>query len=458
MQELVTVILAAGAGTRMKSIDAKVTHKLCGQSMLNYVVDAAQATGTGSIVFVLGHQADQVKQIIPQHTDWVMQENQMGTGHAVMQARPILEKKTDHVLVLCGDTPLITGETLKNAYQTHLENSNQVTVLTTRVTDPTGYGRIIRDERQQVQAIIEHKDASPEQRAITEINSGMYFFEIPALLDALNELDTDNSQGEYYLTDTISKIIRKNGRTGAFIVVDSNEILGVNDRVQLAEAEKLMSDRIIKEHMRNGVTFLRPETSLIDANIAIGRDTVIYPGTILEAGTVIGEGCIIGPNAHIINSKTGNSVHVNKSTIVESEVGSHTKIGPYAYIRPDSKIGEHVKIGDFVEIKKSRINNHTKVPHLTYIGDAEIGKHVNMGCGVVVVNYDGVKKHKTIVGDHAFVGCNVNLVSPVEVKPNAYIAAGSTITEEVPEYALAIARSRQTIIENWVKKKGLDKK
>jgi len=457
MQDLVTVILAAGAGTRMKSSTAKVLHKICGQPMLAYVIDAARKAGSGEVIAVLGHQAEQVREAV-KDVAFVLQERQLGTGHAVMQARPLLEGKAGTVLVLYGDTPLITGDTLKQAYEAHLQNKNQVTVITAHVQDPTGYGRIVRDQGGRIRAIVEHKDATEEQRAIHEINSGMYFFEIPALLKALDKLNNDNSQGEYYLTDTIEIILNDNGSAGAFLINDSTEILGINDRAQLAEAEKIMHDRIVHAHMKNGVTFILPETSVIGSQVEIGRDTVIYPGTILEGNTRIGEQCVIGPYSRIVDSTIGNDVHVMNSVILESEIGEKTKVGPFAYLRPGSRIGCNVKIGDFVEVKKSEIGDNTKVSHLTYIGDAQIGKNVNMGCGVVVVNYDGVKKHKTVVGDYAFVGCNVNLVSPVEVKEHAYIAAGSTITEEVPAYSLAIARNRQTIISDWVKRKGLDKK
>lgn len=457
MRDLVTVILAAGAGTRMKSNTAKVMHKICGQSLLAYVVDAARKAGSGEIVTILGYQADQVRDSVRDVT-YILQEQQLGTGHAVLQASPLLEGRAGTVLVLCGDTPLITGDTLKQAYEAHISQKNQVTVITACVQDPTGYGRIIRDQEGRIRSIVEQKDATEEQRAIKEINSGMYFFEIPALLKALNKLNNANSQGEYYLTDTVEGILSDSGSAGAYLIEDSTEILGVNDRIQLSDAEKIMRDRIIRGHMKNGVSFILPETSVIGPHVEIGRDTVIYPGTLLEENTRIGEQCVIGPYSRISNSTVGNDVHIMNSVILDSEIGSKTKVGPFAYLRPGSRIGCNVKIGDFVEVKKSEIGDNTKVSHLTYVGDARVGKNVNMGCGVVVVNYDGVKKHQTVVGDYAFVGCNVNLVSPVEVKPHAYIAAGSTITDEVPEYALAIARNRQTIISDWVKRKGLDKK
>ncbi|NLW01821.1 MAG: bifunctional UDP-N-acetylglucosamine diphosphorylase/glucosamine-1-phosphate N-acetyltransferase GlmU [Clostridiaceae bacterium] len=456
MQPLITVILAAGAGTRMKSGTAKVLHKICGQTLLAYVVDAARKAGSSEIIAVIGHQADLVRESVKDVT-FVLQEEQLGTGHAVMQARHLLEGKVGTVLVVCGDTPLITARTLKQAYETHLKDKNHVTVITARVSDPTGYGRIIRGRDGRIGSIVEHKDATEEQRAINEINSGIYFFEAPALLKALEGLGNANSQGEYYLTDTIGAILSDHGSAGAYLTHDSSEILGINDRFQLAEAERTMRDRIIHEHMKNGVTFILPETSVIGPNVEIGRDTVIYPGTLLEGGTKIGGRCVIGPYTRISDSVVCEDVYIMNSVVLESQIGSNSKVGPFAYLRPGSSIGNNVKIGDFVELKNSEIGDNTKVSHLAYIGDALVGKNVNMGCGVVVVNYDGSKKHRTVVGDYAFVGCNVNLVSPVEVKPHSYIAAGSTITEEVPEYSLAIARSRQTIISDWVKRKGFDK-
>lgn len=458
MQELVTIVLAAGAGTRMNSSVAKVAHRICGKSLLSYVIDAATQTGSDTLVLVLGHQADQVRELAPDGALCVIQEQQLGTGHAVMQAQDIIKNKKGTVLILCGDTPAVTGETLKAAYDYHQRQGNQATILTAHMDNPFGYGRIIRSSKDQVEAIVEQKDASDEQKIIKEINSGMYFFSIDSLLMALSQLDNTNNQGEYYLTDTIEIIIANGQKVGAYTVKDSAEIMGVNDRTQLDEAEHIILKRIIKRHMQNGVTFHLPETCMIHTGVKIGKDTVIHPGTQLEGDTIIGEDCEIGPNSRIEDGLVGNSVHFMNSVMIQSQVGTNTNVGPFAYIRPGSKIGQNIKIGDFVEIKNSNIGDGSKVPHLSYIGDADIGKGVNMGCGAVIVNYDGKKKHRTIVGDHAFVGCNANLVSPVVVKDYAYIAAGSTITEEVPEYALAIARSRQTVIENWVKKKGLDKK
>lgn len=454
MQELVTVILAAGAGTRMKSAKAKVAHEVCGKPMLNWVMDAADGAGSSQTIVVVGHQAEQVRALTQADTFTVTQEQQLGTGHAVQMAQPLLEDLNGSVMVLCGDTPLITPETLEAAVAAHRDSGNDVTVITAEVPDPTGYGRILRDAAGHITAIVEQKDATQEQRAVREINSGMFIFEVHALLGALNGLSNNNNQNEYYLTDTIALIREDNGRAGAFLISDPLEIMGVNDRSQLAEAEAILSRRLVRMHMKNGVTFHAPESSFLHADVSIGSDTVVMPGCCLLAGTRIGSGCLIGPNASIRDAHIGDGTHVVASHVNESTVGRDSKIGPFAYLRPGSLIGDHVKIGDFVEIKKSVIGDETKISHLTYIGDADVGKNVNFGCGVVVVNYDGKEKHRTTVGDNAFVGCNVNLVSPVKVADNAYIAAGSTITEDVPAYALAIARSRQTVINDWVVNKG----
>jgi len=454
MEAIYAVILAAGAGTRMKSDRAKVTHELCGRPMVNWVIDAVKNSGIENIIVVTGYQEDQVKACIKENVEFVTQKEQLGTGHAVMQVKPLLQGKKGNCLILCGDTPLITSNTISQIIQEHTENKRAMTVLTAVFDNPKGYGRILRDRSGNVTGIVEHRDATSEQLQIREINSGIYCYDIDSLLKALDSLSNNNNQNEYYLPDTLAIILNNGGKVGTTTLSDADEMMGINDRVQLALAQKVLNRRIIEEHMRNGVTFLNPDSCIVEYNVSIGRDTIVYPSTILEGNTKIGQNCIIGPNSKITDTIVGNDVTVMNSVTIESMIDDHTKVGPFAYLRPGSQIGKNVKIGDFVEVKKSVIGNDTKISHLTYIGDAEIGENVNIGCGVVTVNYDGQKKHKTIVGDNSFIGCNVNLVSPVEVKPNSYIAAGSTITEEVPEYSLAIARSRQTNIKDWVIRKG----
>ncbi|MDF2523124.1 MAG: UDP-N-acetylglucosamine diphosphorylase/glucosamine-phosphate N-acetyltransferase [Clostridiales bacterium] len=458
MEHLMAVILAAGEGKRMKSKNSKVVHKICERPLVNWVCKAVEDAGISDTIIVVGHRADQVKKCIGDKARYAVQENQLGTGHAVMQTGEYLKDKEGFVFILCGDTPLVTSQTLSRTLDYHKQNANSATVITAEIEEPAGYGRIVRNTNGDVLKIVEHRDATDEQRNIKEINSGMYCFTIKELLIALEALNNNNSQGEYYLTDTLEIMISKGLRVGAVKVNDPDEILGINDRVQLAEASKIMNKRILTDLMRAGVTIIDPASTYISDEAVIGLDSIVYPGSIIEGKTTIGEDCIIGPDARIVSSTIGNRVEINHSVVLESSVDDDTHVGPFAYIRPGSKIGKAVKIGDFVEVKKSVIGDKTKLSHLTYIGDAEIGENVNMGCGVVVVNYDGSKKHKTVVGDNAFVGCNVNLISPVTVKDNAYVAAGSTITEEVPENALAIARCRQVNKEDWVVKKGVKRK
>ena len=445
-----TIILAAGEGKRMKSAKSKVLHEVSFQPLVKWVIDAT--SDAEKQIVVVGHCAEQVKNALGDTVDYVEQRERLGTGHAVMQAKQHIENYKGDTLVMTGDTPLITKDTINKAYEYHKQNGNSVTVLTAFVDEPFGYGRIVRDPSDNVRKIVEQKDASEEERLICEINSGMYFFDSKELLKALELLTNDNAQGEYYLTDTIELILKKGLKVGAFVVDDTDEILGINDRIQLAEAQAIMQDRIVDKHLLNGVTFLAPETAYIGKDVEIGSDTIIMPNTIIKGNTKIGSNCVIGPNAQITDSEISDNVEVNSSVILESSVGDNTTVGPFAYIRPHSKIGRNIKIGDFVEIKNATIDDGTKVSHLTYVGDADVGKKVNFGCGTVLVNYDGAKKYRSTIEDNAFIGCNTNLVSPVTVKENAFIAAGSTITDDVPENSLAIARARQVVKTDWKRK------
>lgn len=446
------IILSAGEGKRMKSKHAKVTHKVCGKPMVQHVIDSINKIGVDDIVIVVGHKAQEVKECIKSDVLYCMQKEQKGTGHAVLCAKEYIKEDDGITLVLCGDTPLIKEDTLLNMVEFHINGNFSATILTSDFEDPTGYGRIIRDTYGNVSCIVEHKDASDKQRNIKEINSGMYCFNTKMLFNSLKDIKNNNAQGEYYLTDVIEIIKNQGGRIGAFNTADNSEILGVNSRIQLAQAEKILKNRIIEELMNEGVTFIDPENTYIDQDVKIGKDTIVYPNCIIQGSTEIKEDCIIGPNSRILNSIIHNNVEINNSVVLDSEVKSGTHVGPFAYIRPDCIIGENVKVGDFVEVKNSSIGNDTKISHLTYIGDSEVGSKVNFGCGTVTVNYDGKKKHKTIIGDNVFIGCNTNLVAPVRVNNNTYIAAGSTITDEVPEGALAIARERQLNKLGWVEK------
>lgn len=451
------VILAAGEGKRMKSDMPKVLHQVCGKEMVNHVIDTMRAAGIENVNVIVGKAAEKVKEgTKSRNVTYSFQEKQLGTGHAVKCAADFLQKKKGTVAIFTGDAPLIKEESVKKLIQVHEENNYSAVILTSLVNDPKGYGRIIR-ENNEVKKIVEHKDCSEEELRVKEINAGMYCFDIENLLQALNKLSNNNAQGEYYLTDVIG-ILKSEGKKVGALVVDFEETLGVNSRVELSQAESVMRKRINNMHMENGVTLIDPQNTYIDSSVKIESDTIIYPGNVLQGNTTIKTGCILYPNNRIKDSTIDNDVTVQSSVILESFIGEGTTVGPYAYIRPETKIGKHARIGDFVEIKKSLIGDNTKVSHLTYIGDAEVGKDCNFGCGTVVVNYDGKKKHKTIIGDNAFIGCNTNLVAPVEVKENAFTAAGSTITHEVPAGSLAIARARQVNIEGWVeRKKAKDK-
>ena len=408
---VMTIIMAAGKGTRMKSNKSKLIHQIYGKPLVKRVVELAEKIGSNEIVAVVGHLREQVQEVLGDSVKYAYQEELLGTGHAVMQAKEYLEGKKGKVVILYGDVPIIRPETLKNLIIKSIKNKEYATLLTAKYENPTGYGRIIRDEGGNIKAIIEEKDADEMQKKIKEINSGIYCFDIEELLKALKKVNNDNAQGEYYLTDVI-KIMNDDGlKTGAVIVEDNTEILGVNDRTQLELLTRVLRMRINAEHMKNGVTIEDANSTYIYDDVEIGIDTVIHPNTIIKNNVKIGENCEIGPNA---------------------------------YIRENCELANNVKIGSFVEIKKVKVGEGTKIPHLSYMGDTEIGSHGNVGCGTITCNYDGVHKHKTIIGDNAFIGSNVNLVAPVNIGDNVLIAAGSTITEDVPSGMMGIARERQT--------------
>lgn len=451
------LILAAGQGTRIKSDIPKVLHKVCGKEMVNHVIDNMRKANIEDVNVIIGKGADLVKEGTKErNVSYSLQEEQLGTGHAVKCATDFLKGKKGTVIVFAGDAPLTKESTIKNLIKEHEENKNAATLLSAMVEDPTGYGRIIRDSNGDVLKIVEHKDCNEEELLVNEMNAAMYCFDIEELVNSLEKLSNNNNQGEYYLTDVIG-ILKDEGKKVGAVVTDYEDTIGVNSRVQLAEAEEFLRNRINEIHLNNGVTLIDPKATYIGVDVQIGKDTIIYPGTILEGNTVIGSDCLIMQNCRIKDSKINDGVTVESSVILDSEVGKNTTVGPFAYIRPESKIGEKARIGDFVEIKKSTIGDGTKVSHLTYIGDAEVGDGCNFGCGTVVVNYDGKVKNKTIIGNHSFIGCNTNLVSPVRVYDNTYIAAGSTITNDVEEGDLAVARAKQRNIKGWVEKKGLIK-
>lgn len=408
---VMTVIMAAGKGTRMKSEKSKLVHKIYDKELVKRVAELASKVGSDEIVTVVGHLREEVEEVLGDSVKYAYQDELLGTGHAVMQATKYLEGKKGKVVILYGDVPIIRKETLENLITKSFKNKEYATLLTAIYDNPTGYGRIIRDEGGNIKAIVEEKDANMYEKEIKEINSGIYCFDIEELLSALKYIKPNNAQGEYYLTDVIKIMNDKGLKTGAVIVEDNTEILGVNDRAQLELLTRVLRMRINAEHMRRGVTIEDASSTYIHDNVIIGVDTVIHPNTTIKNGVIIGSNCEIGPNA---------------------------------YIREGCLIGNDVKIGNCVELKKVKIGNRTKVPHFIYLGDTEIGEDCNVGCGTITCNYDGVNKNKTVIGDRAFIGSNVNLVAPVTLGDDVLIAAGSTITEDVPSNNMGIARERQT--------------
>lgn len=452
VENLETIILAAGKGTRMKSKLPKVLHKVCGKAMLQHVIDAAKSAGSTREIVVIGSGAELVEQSISD-VEFILQAEQLGTGHAVLCTKEKFAGVKGAVLVVCGDTPLFTGELLKSFVEKHLQTKAAATVLTAEMPDATGYGRIIREDDGTFKKIVEHKDANSYERQISEVNAGVYCFDVEKLFAALAKVTNDNAQGEYYLPDVLTILKGDNERINAVLADDYTQTLGINSRVQLAQADYILRQRKNLELMNGGVTIIDPATTFIEAEVEVGQDSIIYPNTYLEGKTKIGENCAIGPNARLTNMAVGDNVQAQFCYCHDAEICDNVILGPYVHIRPGTKISSKVKIGNFVEVKNSNIGEGSKLPHLQYIGDCDMGAGVNMGCGTITVNYDGKKKFRTTIGDNVFVGCNSNLVAPVTVEDGAYIAAGSTITDTVPKNNLAIARSRQTNIANWKDKR-----
>ena len=449
MSALTAVILAAGKGVRMKSDIPKVLHCVAGKPMLAHVLDAAEVAGCARKIVITGFGADKVASVVKEQAEIAEQKEQLGTGHAVIQAKPLLKDFNGTVMILCGDTPLLDGSDLRRFYEQHTETGNQATVLTAVLPDATGYGRIVRATDGRIEKIVEQKDALTEELDIKEINTGIYCFDSTELFAALEKVDCNNAQGEYYLTDVIAKLVEKDAKVGAVIAADAASVMGVNSRRDLAVAEKWLRWKTNNHMMDEGVTIIDPENTYIDANVVIGRDTIIQPYTWLEGNTVIGKNCVIGPNTRLTNMQIGDGSSLHFTYAHDAAVGKNTNIGPFVHIRPDSCLADGVKVGNFVEIKNSSVGKGSKLPHLSYIGDADVGENVNIGCGCIIVNYDGKKKSRTNIGDNAFVGCNSNLVAPVVLGDNCYIAAGSTITKEVPGNCLGVARARQRNIDCW---------
>ncbi|MCR2807197.1 bifunctional UDP-N-acetylglucosamine diphosphorylase/glucosamine-1-phosphate N-acetyltransferase GlmU [Paenibacillus soyae] len=437
------IVLAAGQGKRMKSKLYKVLHPVCGKPMVGHVLDTVKEAESERTVVVVGHGAEMVKARLGDAAEFVLQEKQLGTGHAVQQAEALLGSEDGITIVICGDTPLVQASTLRSMLELHESSGAAATIMSASFEDPTGYGRIIRGEDGTVQRIVEHKDCSAEELLVREINTGTYCFDNRKLFDSLSRVTNQNAQGEYYLTDVIGLLREAGEVVQGYCTADIAEAIGVNDRVALAEAERYMRERINRKHLLNGVTIIDPSNTYIEASVKIGSDTVLYPGTVLRGTTVIGEDCVIGPASELTDAVVHNGVSIKYSVVAESEVGEDSTVGPYANLRPGSKLGRGCKIGDFVELKNATLDDGSKVSHLSYVGDAKVGKEVNIGCGAITVNYDGFNKALTEIGDNAFIGSNVNLIAPVKIGDGAYVVAGSTVTQDVPEGDLAIARERQ---------------
>lgn len=447
--EKFAIVLAAGQGTRMKSKLYKVLHPICGQAMVEHVVDQLEALGVSEIVTVVGHGAEMVEEVLGDRVSYTLQEEQLGTAHAVMQARGALEGKEGTTLVICGDTPLLTDDTLQQLITYHESIHSKATVLTSIEPDPTGYGRIIRNEQGVLERIVEQKDAETTELAIKEVNTGTYCFDNKELFEALETIGNENAQGEFYLTDIIEVLKVKGKVVAGYAMPDAREGLGVNDRAALAKARKVMQERINHRLMVNGVTLVDPQTTYVDVKVEVGPDTVIEGNVTLLGTTKIGSDCLITSGSRISDSTIGDSVTVTQSVIEQATLDNGSDCGPFAHLRPNASLGENVHVGNFVEVKNATVGKDTKVGHLTYVGDADLGREINIGCGTIFVNYDGVNKHRSTVGDGAFIGCDTSIIAPVTIGKGAFTAAGSVITKDVPEKALAIARARQENKEKY---------
>ncbi len=448
------VVLAAGKGTRMKSEIPKVLHPICGNPMIKHVVDSLREAGIGRIIVVVGPDSKEIEAVLGPDVEYVVQAEQLGTGHAVLQARSTLQNHSGPLMVIHGDTPLYQPQTLRELLQSHQTSDVIATVLTVNVDDPTGYGRIIRDDIGGLRKIVEEKDATIEEAMVREINSGTYVFQCEPMFAALRCIEPQNVQKEYYLTDVLGILREDYGKVQIFGHNDEKEALGINNRAQLAVAEQIMRSRIREKWMLAGVTMMDPTTVYIDAEAVLEPDVVLLPFTFIEGHTRIASGSVIGPFARLRDARLGRNVTIAQATVLESTIDNNGTVGPYSYIRPGCSVGEGAKVGGFCEIKNTSVGAGSKVPHLSYLGDTVVGEHVNIGAGTITCNYDGNEKHRTIIHDEAFVGSNCNLVAPVEIGAGAYLAAGSTITTDVPPGALGVARNRQRNIADWAQRRA----
>jgi bifunctional UDP-N-acetylglucosamine pyrophosphorylase/glucosamine-1-phosphate N-acetyltransferase len=458
--EIEVIILAAGLGTRMKSSTIKILHRAAGRPIIDYVLDLASAVSGQRPVMIVGHQKESVQEVAGDRARFAVQEPALGTGHAVLQAAQVLgDLAGRRVLILSGDVPLTRFETLKHLIAQHEREGNALTLLSMRLDDPAMYGRVVRDTEGAVTRIVEARDASPEEKEINEVNAGIYVIDGDHLFDRLRSLSPSNAQGEYYLTDLLTLLRDAGKRVGAHLLGDPVEALGVNSRAELATVEGEIQRRVVEKLMADGVTFRNPSTVVIDSTVTIGPDSVVYPFVVIEGTTRIGKGCVIEPGVHLIDVTIGDEVHIKTGTVAEqTTVADGVSIGPYAHLRPGTRLGRNVRVGNFVETKKATVGEGSKLPHLSYVGDAEIGSGVNVGAGTITCNYDGVNKHQTIIEDDVFIGSDSQLVAPVRIGKGAYVGAGSTITKDVPPGSLALSRAPQRIIEGWAAKRREERK
>lgn len=457
MKKDCAIILAAGDGVRMKSSKPKVLAEVLFKPMLDWVLDRTIESGIDEICVVTGHMSQNIEERLDKRIKTVMQKERLGTGHAVLQAKDFISDHGDaNVLVLAGDTPLVDAQTISAALHFHKQSQNSATIISARLDNPHGYGRIVRDDRGWVMTIVEEREATDEQKEISEVNSGAYWFNAQALLIALEQLEKShdilvkNREKEIYLTDTIEILRGINMDVTAFGARTPNIVLGANDRVQLAQLNTIARDSELDRHRQNGVSIPISDGIIIGPDAEIGEDSLILPGTIIRGQTKIGKSCLIGPNSYIEDSQIEDNVELNNTQCRNSRVGEASKIGPFVQLRPGSVVAARARVGNFVEIKNSNIGTDAKISHLTYVGDSDLGDDVNLGCGTVTVNFDGKTKNRTTIEDGAFVGCNSNLIAPVTIGKNAFVAAGSTITKDVPADSLAIARARQDVKKGWV--------
>jgi len=445
------IILAAGKGTRMKSHHPKVIHKIMNKPMIMHVIDNLKKAKVSDIISVVGYQSESVEEVVKDESKYVYQTEQLGTGHAVLMAKELLVNDKGFTIVICGDTPLISSETIDKLISHHKNNKNHATILTGLLDDAGEYGRVIRCDNGDVMGIVEYKDATDQQRAIKEFNTGTYIFDNQELFNALSQVKNTNMQREYYLTDVISIMHQNNLKVDGYILDDIEQTIGINDRITLAYASSLMQERVNNFHMLNGVTIIDPKTTYISPDVKIGEDTIIYPNTTIMGNSSIGYDCEIGPDTYMENTVVLDRSFIKYSYLTDTNIKNDVQIGPYARMRSNVIVEDKAKIGNFVELKNTTFGHGSKAAHLAYLGDTTLGKNVNIGCGVITVNYDGVNKFKTTIDDDAFIGCNSNLIAPMHIGARSFVAAGTTVTEDIPENSFAIGRERQTTKLNYMK-------